>query len=119
MIDEVIKLATSKPEQNVFDWKVDFVAPSDDEKKGELLKDIAAIANSASHSYGFLLYGVDPRRPDPVVGITSGYDDAKLQQLVAGEIQPTPGILYYDVLVGARGVVVIHISPSSKRLHLN
>ncbi len=117
-IDEVIKLATSKPEQSVFDWKVDFVVPSDDEKKGELLKDIAAIANSSSHSYGFLLYGVDPGRPDPVVGITSGYDDAKLQQLVAGKIQPAPEFLYYEVSAGPRVVAVIQISPSRKRPHI-
>lgn len=117
-IDEVVKLATSKPEQSVFDWKVDFVAPSDDEKKGQILKDIAAIANSSPLSYGFLLYGVDPRRPDPVVGVTSAYDDAKLQQFVGGKIQPAPEFVYYEVSAGPRIVAVIQIAPSKKRPHI-
>lgn len=117
-IDEVIKLATSKPEQAVFDWKVDFVVPSDDEKRGEVLKDIAAIANSSPLSYGFLIYGVDPRRSDPVVGVTSTYDDAKLQQLVAGKILPAPEFLYYEVSVGPRIVAVIQVAPTRKRPHI-
>jgi len=117
-IDEVIKVATSKPEQSVFDWKVDFETPSDDEKKGELLKDISAIANSSPLSYGFLIYGVDPRRPDPVVGITASYDDAKLQQFVAGKVQPTPEFIYYEVSAGPRTIAVIQIAPSKKRPHI-
>ncbi len=55
-VDEIIRFLQSKPEQAAFDWKVDFVQPVDDEKRGELLKDIAAIANASPLSYGFILF---------------------------------------------------------------
>lgn len=77
-IDEALSLVKSTPEQAVFDWKSDFVVLNDEDKCGEFLKDVAAIANACSSSYGFVVYGVDPRRPDPVLGISQSYDDAKL-----------------------------------------
>lgn len=64
-IEQAIELAKAKPEQAVFDWKTDFVPPNDDEKRGEFLKDLSAIANACASTYGFILYGVDPRRPEP------------------------------------------------------
>lgn len=114
-IDEVVAMLRKTPEQAVFDWKQDFVQPRDDESRGELLKDIAAIANASPLSYGFIFYGVDPRRPDPIVGVSGKYDDAKLQQLVQGKIDPLPSFLYYEVSVGPRTVAVIQIAPSKKR----
>lgn len=116
-IDEVLSLVKSTPEQAVFDWKSDFVSPNDDDKRSEFLKDVAAMANACSSSYGFIVYGVDPRRPDPVLGITQSYDDAKLQQLVAGKIDPLPEFLYYEVSAGAKLLGVLQVKPTRKRPH--
>jgi len=87
-LDEILELVKSSPEQALFDWKTDFELPNNPEKQSEIIKDIAAIANSASLSPGYIIYGVDPRQPDPVIGISNNYDDAKLQQLVADKIKP-------------------------------
>lgn len=114
-IDEILQMLSRTPEQAVFDWKQDFALPADDEKKGELIKDIAAIANGSPLSYGFIFYGVDPRRPDPLVGISNSYDDARLQQLIKGKIDPLPSFLYYEVSAGTKMVAVIQIAPSKKR----
>jgi hypothetical protein len=114
-IDEIKAFLAKTPEQAVFDWKQDFTLPTDDESRGELLKDIAAVANASALSYGFIFYGVDPRRPDPIVGISSSYDDSRIQQLVKGKINPLPNFLYYEVSVGPRVVAVIQIAPSKKR----
>ena len=92
-IDEVIDLVKSIPEQTVFDWKADFVIPNDNEKRGEFIKDLAAVANACVSSYGFIVYGVDPRKPEPILGISKSYDDANLQQLVQGKIDPLPEFL--------------------------
>lgn len=46
-LDDVLALLKKTPEQGAFDWKVDFTVPNDDERRGEFLKDLAAIANSA------------------------------------------------------------------------
>ena len=99
----------------MFDWKQDFVRPSDDEARGELIKDITAVANASVLSYGFIFYGVDPRRPDPLVGISASYDDARIQQLVRGKVEPLPSFLYYEVSAGPKTVAVIQVAPSKKR----
>lgn len=117
-IDEVVELVRSTPEQSVFDWKVDFSLPKDDESRGELVKDIAAIGNAAVSSYGFILYGVDPRRSDVIVGITNRYDDARIQELVKGKIEPAVDFVYYEVSFGAKIVGVIQVKPTRLRPHI-
>ncbi|MGQ0711550.1 MAG: AlbA family DNA-binding domain-containing protein [Rhodoferax sp.] len=114
-VDEILQFLAQTPEQAAFDWKQDFVHPSDDDARGELIKDIAAIANASELSYGFIFYGVDPRRPDPVVGITKSYDDAKVQQLIQGKLEPVPKFLYYEVSAGPKKIGVIQVAPSRKR----
>lgn len=105
-------------EQAVFDWKSNFVTPSDDEKRGELIKDLAAVANACSSSDGFIVYGVDPRKPDPLLGITQSYDDSKLQQLMQGKIDPLPEFLYYEVMHGSKIIGVIQVKPTRQRPHI-
>lgn len=114
-IDEIISLVKSTPEQIAFDWKSDFIPPKDNEKRGEIIKDIVAIANASPLSYGFIVYGVDRRRPDPIVGTTFHYDDSKLQQLLKNKVEPLPEFLYYEVSNGTKTVSVIQVSPSKKR----
>ena len=114
-IDEILTLLKSAPEQSALDWKVDFTPPTDDEKRGEVIKDIVAIANASPLSYGFILYGVDPRRPEPIVGISSRYDDSRLQQLLKNKVEPAPEFLYYEVSAGAKVVAVIQVAPSKRR----
>ena len=114
-IDEILHFLAKTPEQAVFDWKQDFVSPTDDDARGELIKDIAAIANASALSYGFIFYGVDPRRPDPLIGITGSYDDSRIQQLLKGKVEPLPSFLYYEVSAGPKTVAVIQVAPSKRR----
>lgn len=114
-IDEIIELVKSKPEQAVFDWKNDFTVPNDNDKRGEIIKDLAAIANAAITSYGFIIYGVNPQNPKIITGISASYDDANLQQLVKGKINPEVDFLYYEVSFGPKKVGVIQVKPSRKR----
>jgi len=114
-IDEIKQFLVRTPEQAVFDWKRDFTPPVDDNARGELIKDIAAITNGSVLSYGFVFYGVDPERQDPIIGISQSYDDARIQQLMQGKLEPAPQFLYYEVSAGPKTVAVIQIAPSKKR----
>lgn len=116
--DQVVAMIKNTPEQTAFDWKSDFNIPTDNEKRGEFIKDLSAIANASPSSYGFILYGVDPRRSDPIIGITQSYDDAKLQQLVQGKIEPLPEFLYYEVSFGPKIIGVLQIKPTRRRPHI-
>lgn len=117
-LDEVLELCKTSPEQAVFDWKSDFTLPKDHEKQGELIKDITAIANAISSSPGFILYGVDPRRDDPIVGIQECYDDAKLQQLLKDKVKPAIEFIYYEVVAKSKVISVIHVNSTRKRPHI-
>lgn len=117
-IDEITQFVKSTPEQAIFDWKIDFTIPDDNDKRGEIIKDIAAIANAAVTSYGFIIYGVDPRRPDPIIGISETYDDAKLQQLVRGKTEPPVDFVYYEVSRGPKILGVVQVKPSIRRPHI-
>jgi hypothetical protein len=119
--NEIVKIVQSAPEQTVFDWKQDFHAPRDDDAKGEIVKDLMAIANGTAftHGTGYVFYGVHPGRPDPVVGASETWDDAKLQQIVASVLDPVPEFLLYDVDAGSgRTVVVLHVPMSKKPFHV-
>jgi predicted HTH transcriptional regulator len=117
-LDEILKLIQMKPEQAVFDWKVDFEIPNDPEKQGELIKDVTAIANAITLSPGFIVYGTDPRQPNPVLGISKTYDDAKLQQLFKDKVRPAVDFIYYEVSLGPKIIGVVQVSPTRRRPHI-
>lgn len=116
--DQIVTLVKSTPETAVLDWKSDFTLPQDSDKQGEFLKDLTAIANACVDSDGFIIYGVDPRRPEPILGITVHYDDANLQQLTKGKIEPLPDFLYYEIAVQSKVVGVLQVSPTRHRPHI-
>ena len=78
--DGIREVVTRTPEQRVFDSKQDFSRPTDERAKGEVVKDITAVAmgQPSLEPPGLIVYGVDRRRPDPIVGIciSESYDDA-------------------------------------------
>lgn len=53
-----------------------------------------------------------------MLGISQSYDDAKLQQLVAGKVDPVPEFLYYEVSAGAKLLGVLQVKPTRKRPHI-
>jgi hypothetical protein len=120
-LPEILEILRKTPEQTVFDWKQDFSVPLDDDAKGEIVKDIMAVANGTAftHHDGYVFYGVQPGRPDPVVGVSETWDDANLQQLVAAVLDPVPEFLLYDVDGGAgRTVTVLHVPRSRQPFHV-
>lgn len=121
--DEILVILRGTPEQAVFDWKQDFSPPRGDThverdlKAGELVKDISAIANATafSHTTGYLFYGVQPKRPDPFIGITETWDDAPLQQLVRSATQAPVEFLFYTVTVRSGVEIAVIELPRSRR----
>ncbi|MFX0194676.1 MAG: ATP-binding protein [Candidatus Hodarchaeota archaeon] len=116
-LKDVLGILKKAPEQCVFDWKHDLSLETE-EKKGETIKDIIAVANGTTTSPGFVFYGVNPQRSDPVAGMSSSYDDASFQQIVSGKVEPMVDFLYYEVSHGTRKVGIFHIPASKKRPHI-
>jgi hypothetical protein len=121
-LDQIVALVRSTPEQALFDWKRDFETPTQDESKGETVKDVTAMANATAfrHTDGYLVYGVNPTdQRRLIVGISASWDDAKLQQLVRGTTEPPVEFLYYEVETGMdRPVAIIHVPRTKKPFHM-
>jgi len=86
------------------------------ETKGEILKDILAMANAWGESEGYILCGVEELsgRPARVVGIKRHLDDADLQQFVNTKLNRTLAFSYREFLFESLSVGVIAI-PRQKR----
>ena len=105
----------------MFDWKQDLHVPRDDESRSEIVKDVMSIANGTAftHQTGYVFYGVQPLGPNPIVGTTAVWDDAKLQQLVASVLDPVPEFLLYEVDGGSgRTLAVLHVPMSKRPFHV-
>jgi hypothetical protein len=85
------------------------------------VKDAVAIANGTAFTLGpgFVVYGVDPNVTG-ITGITGGYDDASLQQLVASCVNPMIDFVFYDNVDAGEGrrVAVLHVPMSKTPLHV-
>jgi hypothetical protein len=111
-LPQIIVLVRNHPEQAVFDWKRTFEPPRDDDAKGEFVKDVMSVANGCAftRSEGYVVYGVNPDAPEPIVGIRDRWDDNEAQQLVRSVLAPAPDFLYYEVDAGSAGALaVVHV----------
>jgi hypothetical protein len=120
-LPEIIHLARETPEQTVFDWKRTFEPPRDENARGEFVKDVMSVSNGCAftRSEGYVVYGVNPEAPDPVVGITARWDDNEAQMLVRSVIAPAPDFLYYEVDAGeGRTVGVVRVAPPRQPFYI-
>lgn len=118
MIDELLNKLRYKCEGADIDFKsaqYRFNKGTED-SKGEILKDILAIANAWRDGAGYILLGFKDKRPHPaeVVGINESIDDAQLQQFVNSKIKPKLTFSYEEHLYEGKTVALITI-PKQKR----
>ncbi len=111
---EIIEFLTNYPEQAKFDWKKD-INISNDHKKSELVKDVIAIANAHGTSDGIIIYGVDPKSDDPIIGINVTLDDATIQQIVNSKINKPIDFLYLEQDIDGHQIGIIKIIKNQKR----
>lgn len=93
-------------ESQDLEWKRDWPTglpegkrdPKWDNGRGELLKDLISLANSAGSSPAHLVYGVkDLGASRKVFGISRLFDDADFQQWAANTFDPPPTVLYTEI----------------------
>jgi hypothetical protein len=94
--DQILKEAFEHYEEDWLDFKLklNFKDPED---KGELIKDISALANQVDPS-GYLIIGVNfiPGQPLHKKGITDYYDDNEFQQFMPGKLDPDVSFSYQE-----------------------
>lgn len=122
MIDELLNKLRYKSEGTDIDFKsaqYRFNKGSED-AKGEILKDILAIANAWRDGPGYILIGFKDRRPHPaeVVGIAESIDDAQLQQFVNSKVKPKLTFSYEEHVYQDKPVALITIPKQKRTFHL-
>lgn len=115
--DEIKQLLAKYPEQPKFDWK-ESLDLSNEVTKSHFVKDIVAFGNSHGEETGYILYGVDPDRENPILGLSKTFDDANLQELVKSKLDKHINFLYHETLVGNDRVGVAIIPRSFSRPHM-
>lgn len=111
-LNEVLR----NPEATWLDWKRDFPRglsggkrdPAWDAARGEIMKDLVAIANGDDNrELGFLVYGVEDlgTRRDVIGMSTRGLDDATFQTWSENTFDPPPRFTYSEVSVSASQTV--------------
>lgn len=118
MTNELLTALRYKSEGTDIDFKsaqYRFIGGSEDDK-GEMLKDILAIANAWRDGPGYILLGFKDQRPHAaeVVGISQSIDDAKVQQFVHGKVKPKLTFHYEEHFYEGKTIGVLSI-PKQKR----
>ena len=91
-----------------------------DEQKSELLKDILAFANAWRRTDAYILVGVDDVKGgrSHVIGTTSHFDDAKIQQFVNSKTN-RPVTFSYEVFpFEAKHIGVFHLPLQDRPIYL-
>jgi len=105
-------------EDTWLDWKADFPpqllqsagSPAWDRGKGELLKDLVAIANGEGRDRGYLVYGVkDHRTHRELRKISKSWNDADFQTWASIAFQPPPRFLYSELMYEGHHIGVFEI----------
>lgn len=88
--------------------------------KGELLKDVLAMANTWREGTGYILLGFKDARPNPaqVVGITEHIDDAAMQQFINSKVKPKVSFRYEEHIYDGQTVAVIAIPKQQRPFYL-
>ena len=114
-----LRATIAADETELVDRKARWYALDTKHGKGELIKDVIAMANASSaDDPGLLLIGVNDRRHGGgVVGLTDRIDSEQLQHLVSAYVSPPPVVRLEHRAVAKKQVVVIGIFGSSDHIY--
>jgi hypothetical protein len=123
MNDALFESLLNEDESSYLDFKRDqylFIGATDDEK-GKLLKDILAFANAWRRTDAYILIGVEDVQGgrSKVVGITSHFDDAKIQQFVNSKTNRPITFSYLVFPFEGVQVGIIYIPIQERPIYLN
>jgi predicted HTH transcriptional regulator len=95
-----------QPESVSLDFKRELWDLKNDDGKSKLIKDVVSMANAERAEPAHILVGVNmgPGGTRTLASLTRHVDDAALQQIVRGKVDPAPTFLYRELTV--RGAVV-------------
>lgn len=120
MDSNLLTVLLKESESTSLDFKRDqypFVGATDDQKS-ELLKDILAFANAWRHAEAYILIGVDEKQGNKVVGVSSHFDDASLQQFVNSKTQTPLTFSYETAPYQGKEIDVFRIPLQERPLYL-
>jgi hypothetical protein len=118
MDSNLLTVLLRESESTSLDFKRDQYPFVGNIEKGELLKDILAFGNSWRHAEAYILVGVDEQHNNAIVGVSSHFDDASLQQFVNSKTNRPLTFSYETVTLQGKEVDVIRIPLQERPLYL-
>src|ERR1051326_2313024 len=118
MDSNLLTVLLRESESTSLDFKRDQYSFVSNIEKGELLKDILAFGNSWRHAEAYILVGVDEQHNNAILGVSSHFDDASLQQFVNSKTNRPLTFSYATVTLQGKEVDVIRIPLQERPLYL-
>ena len=113
----------NESESSSLDFKRDQYAfeHATDEQKGELLKDVLAFTNAWRRTDAYILIGIEEVKGarSSVVGITSHFDDAKIQQFVNSKTNRPVTFSYKTTTFEGVQIGIFHIPIQDRPIYIN
>ena len=103
----------AKDEGPTIDFKSTAIRLDSEYHKAEVVKDIICMANTPRQGSADIVYGV-ARKPDgtkEIVGISSHPDDANLQTLLGGKVNPIPMFHYISAAYDGKSLGILEVFP--------
>jgi len=108
-----------QPESVSLDFKRELWHLRSDDGKSKFIKDVVTMANAGRSEPAHILVGVNtgPGGARALVSLAHHADDATLQQIVRGKVDPAPVFLYRELTVRGAVVGVLSVPVSETRPH--
>lgn len=120
MNDSLLEELLNEDESAALDFKRNQYPLSNDDQKGELIKDVLAMANAFRRATAFILIGVDDVKGGRsiVVGVTEHLKDADLQQLINSKTNRAVTFAYLAYPFEGKQVGILEIGPQARPIFL-
>jgi queuine/archaeosine tRNA-ribosyltransferase len=110
---ELVGRLLTRSEGKDLDFKSSPIIISDPKHKAEFIKNLICMANTPRDGSAFIISGVKckPDGSKEIVSVSDHPNDADLQELVKGKVEPIPQFSYRPVSYGGNSLGILEINP--------
>jgi len=93
------EILLQKPESTILDFKQELYSFKNADGLSKFVKDVISFTNTIRNEKAYIIFGVNELegRPNELLGIKEGIDDAILQDKLKNKVIPRPSFLFYTL----------------------
>lgn len=111
--DKLINRLLTQNEGSTLDFKSESIRLDNDHFKAEFIKDTLCMANTPRDGSAHIIYGVraKPDGKKDIISVNQHPDDANLQTLISGKVNPVPQLRYRSISYEGKNLGILEIYP--------